>query len=209
MIKKLLMTLSLATGLYATAQCTISGKSTINVLSEETYSVSAEAAQCKDCHLWVNVGGNTSILGDHKQNSVKLKAKSGGREVISLSVLTPQGFMQCSKNIDIVDANGTLPVQNTEPAKTSNCDVEANNYKEVKYADQIVSFFPNVMSDSYRYSWTVLYFNGSTMSSTEKVPQFPFTKDNGINKVTVKIHSSKCMKEFSKTYDGNYWKFFQ
>lgn len=198
-------------GLFASAivsaQCNISGKSSISVLSEETYTVANELAQCKDCHLWVTVGGNTTIASDNRQNSVKIKANSGGREVLSLSVLTPQGLMQCSKNIDIVDGNGALPVV-SETAKSKNCDIQANNYKEVKYAEGIVSFFPNVTNDTFRYHWTANYFNGDTMSSTEKVPQFPYTKENGITKVVVKINSSKCLKEFSKTYDGNFWKFF-
>ena len=213
-MKKLMTFAAFFAGVLAFAQCSISGKSSLKVLDEETYSVSADLAQCKDCHLWVGVGGNISVIGDNKQNNVKIKANTGGRQVISLSVLTPQGFMQCSKNIDIVDGNGTLPVAAStaaveETPKNSGCDIEVNNYKEVKYADQIVSFFPNVTNDNYRYSWTATLASGEVLTSTEKVPQFPFTKENGITKVRVKIHTSRCMKEFSKTYDSNYWRFFQ
>lgn len=213
-MKKLITVISIFAGVYSFAQCNISGKSTIKVLDEETYSVPTELAQCKDCHLWVGVGGNISLVGDNRQNTVKIKANSGGRQVISLAALTPQGLVQCSKNIDIVDGNGALPVTSVTPTssetpKTGNCDIEVNNYKEVKYADQIVSFFPNVTSDSYKYNWTVTYQNGDSVSSTEKVPQFPFTKENGISRVKVKINSTKCVREFSKTYDSNYWRFFQ
>ena len=207
-MKKIITIGCILVAFSVSAQCNITGKSSITVLSEETYSIGSEAAQCKECHLWVTVGGNTTILGDSRQNAVKIKANSWGREVISLSVLTSQGLMQCSKNIDVVDSNGAIPVVAEAPKTTKNCDIDVDNYKEVKYADNIVSFFPNVTNDGFKYSWTVTYFNGETMSSTEKVPQFPFKKENGINKVTVKINSSKCLKEFSKTYDGNYWKFF-
>lgn len=114
--------------------------------------------------------------------------------------------MQCSKNIDIMDGNVAAPFTQ-EPTK-SKCDIEVSNYKEVKVSERIVSFFPNVTNDAYKYSWTATYSNGETMSSTEKVPQFPYSKENGLTRVNVKVTSSKCMRDFSKTYDANFWKFF-
>ena len=92
-------------GILLHAQCTINGKSTINLNTEEIYSVANETAQCKDCHLWVGVGSSASISGDNRQSSVKLKANTAGRQVLSVAILTQQGLMQCSKNIDIIGRN--------------------------------------------------------------------------------------------------------
>ncbi len=216
-MKNLLAFFAFVFSISAFAQCTITGKSTIKVLDEETYSVQSGLAQCKECHLWISVGENTQILGDNKLNSVKIKAISGGRQVLSLALLTPQGFVQCSKNIDILDSSeaGILknntpesPAPLAAPAQSPKCDIEVNNYKEVKYSENIVTFFPNVTNADYRYEWTANYANGDAMQSSEKVPQFPFTKEKSITTVKLKITSQKCVREFSKTYDASYWKWF-
>lgn len=210
-MKKLVLVATFFISIFAFSQCTITGKSAIKVLEEETYSVDKEMAQCKDCHLWVSVGGNATISGDNRQNAVKIKANSGGRQVLSASILTPQGLLQCSKNIDILDTSEVGIAKNNvstnDIPKLPNCDVQVNNFKEVKYAENIVSFFPNVTDGDYKYQWTVNYANGDQMISTEKVPQFPYTKENGISTVKVKVTSTKCIKEFTKTYELSFWKF--
>lgn len=208
MVNKILFTFALIASTTAFAQCNITGNSTINKGTEEFYTVPTELAQCKDCHLWVISGGNAQFTGDHRQNTVKIKGNADGRIVLSLAILTPQGLSQCSKNIDISTSSANTALVSTEESAKKNCDVETNNLKEVKNGEGIVSFFPNAVNDSYKYNYTATYHNGETMSSTEKIPQFPFTKDNGITKISVKINSSKCIREFSKTYDANYWKFF-
>lgn len=209
-MKKIILFVGLICSVAISAQCNISGKSSINVLAEETYTIATETAQCKDCHQWVNIGGNTTIIGDKKQNSFKVKANTAGREVISLSVLTPSGLLQCSKTIDIVDTNSTKPLvaEATEVGKPKICDIEVTNYKEVKYNEQTVSFFPDVMNDAQKYSWVANYENGDTKKSTDKVALFPYSKENGITKLVLKVNSSKCLKEYSKNYDANYWRLF-
>ena len=216
-MKKIILFVGLLCSVAISAQCNISGKSSINVLAEETYTIATETAQCKDCHQWVNIGGNTTIIGDKKQNSFKVKANTAGREVISLSVLTPTGILQCSKSIDIVDTNSSKPLATNgttataeiaEVEKPKNCDIEVTNYKEVKYNEQTVSFFPDVMNDAQKYSWVANYENGDTKKSTDKVALFPYSKENGITKLVLKVNSSKCLKEYSKNYDANYWRLF-
>ncbi|MBW8359828.1 MAG: hypothetical protein K0M63_08535 [Weeksellaceae bacterium] len=205
---------SLFLSVFAFSQCSINGKSSIRVLDEEVYSIAGDLAQCKDCHLWVNIGGNAYTVGDNRQNTVKIKATSGGREVISLAVLSPQGLVQCSKNIDILDSAQTSAAapETSEMAPAANiavkCDIEVKGYKEVKYAEGTVSFFPDITKNDYKYEWNTSYATGETMQSTEKVPQFPYTKEKSITKVRLKIVSQKCVREYTKTYDASYWKFF-
>ena len=189
------------------AQCVISGKSTINSDEAATYTIESDNAQCTDCHLWVTVGGNSQIEGDFRKNTVKLKPLSGGRTVLSLSVLSSQGFSQCTKNIDIVDRNSSSQITGNQPQNVD-CDINVSSFKEVKYAEGIVSYFPSNTENSYKYTWTAIYANGEQKTSTEKIPQFPYTKESSITTVKLKIVSSQCMKDLSKSYDSSYWKFF-
>ena len=88
------------------------------------------------------------------------------------------------------------------------CDITVNSFRDVKYAEGIVTFFPSEIQNNYGYTWTVIYATGEQKTSTEKIPQFPYTKENSITTVKVKILSNKCMKDLSKTYDSTFWKFF-
>ena len=198
-------------GILLNAQCTISGKSSIILNTEESYSVANETAQCKDCHLWVGVGTNASISGDNRQSIVKVKGNSVGRQVISVAILTQQGLMQCSKNIDIIE--NKIAAENSvtttlEPIQKPDCNIKISDFKEVKYADNIVTFFPIGDDHQFRYIWTAIYMDGKEITSKEKVPQFPFTKTVGIKTVKLQMISDKCLKSLSKTYDNNYWEFF-
>lgn len=205
-MKKLyLITTTLFSGLIY-SQCTIVGNSTINITETETYQIENDNAQCTDCHLWVTIGGNAQLEGDFRKNSIRLKPTAPGRTVLSLAILTSQGLSQCSKNIDIVDGNQTSPIAQAE--RNINCDIAINSFREVKYSENIVTFFPSDINNEYKYTWTVSYSTGEQKTSTEKIPQFPYMKENEITSVKVKIVSSKCMKDLGKSYDNNYWKFF-
>lgn len=199
--------------MLAFSQCTINGKSSIKILDEETYDVAPEAAQCKECHLWTSIGNNTSIIGGNKLSSIKIKANSAGNQVISLSILTQQGLVQCSKNINILNNEEMGTPKNSYSVQPSNtnvtpCDIDINNYKEVKYSENTVSLFPSNIDNNYKYQWTVTYENGEQMKSTEKVAQFPFTKERSITSIKLQIVSKKCIKGLSKTYGTDYWKLF-
>ncbi len=214
-MKKITFLSLLFFGILLHAQCTINGKSTINLNTEEIYSVANETAQCKDCHLWVGVGSSASISGDNRQSSVKLKANTVGRQVLSVAILTQQGLMQCSKNIDIIDNkiaasnNNNNGVTTTlDPVQKPDCNIKISDFKEVKYSENVVSFFPLGDDNQYRYIWTAIYMDGREITSKEKVPQFPFTKTDGIKTVKLQMISDKCLKSLSKTYDNNYWEFF-
>ncbi|MFC6267321.1 hypothetical protein [Frigoriflavimonas asaccharolytica] len=195
----------------AHAQCNITGKSSIENQAEETYSIANEIAQCKDCHLWVGVGSNATIVGDNRQNSVKIKANSAGRQIISLAVLTSQGLMQCSKNIDITDGKTSIKnskITTKEPEPTVDCNVKISDFKEVKYSENIVSFFPIGEDLQFKYIWTATYFDGREVVSKEKIPQFPFTKTDGIRTVKLQMISDNCLKSLSRSYENNYWQYF-
>ncbi|MDO5616192.1 MAG: hypothetical protein Q4G16_08380 [Cruoricaptor ignavus] len=206
MIKKIILGFGIFASFLLSAQCNITGKSTIGINDVETYTLQNDNAQCTDCHLWVTIGGNSQLEGDFRKSSVKLKPTSAGRTVLSLSVLTGQGLAQCSKNIDIVDSNSA--VGNVQQKTNDDCDINVNNFKEVKYSDGIVAFIPSSTNNNFRYTWTVTFANGEQKESEEKVPQFPYNQGNGIVSVKMKIVSGVCLKNFSKTYEASYWKFF-
>ncbi len=190
----------------AFSQCVIKGNASMKVNETQTYTVENDIAQCNDCHLWTNIGGNTSLEGDVKGKTIKLKANSGGRTVLSLAMLSPQGMVQCSKNIDVSDSS-PVPAETPKIVSNPNCDIDFNDYKEVKYSDGVVSFLSNI-DNNFKYEWTAIYMNGEQKTSNEKVPQFNYTKENGIATLKVKIVSSKCMKNFSKAYEAAFWKVF-
>lgn len=195
----------------ANAQCNINGKSTVEIQSEETYSIANEIAQCKDCHLWVGVGSNANFVGDNRQNTIKIKANNAGRQVISLSVLTSQGLIQCSKNIDIIDGKAKTKdssITTLDPVQKIDCNVKISDFKEVKYSENIVSFFPIGEDVQLKFIWTATYFDGREVISKDKIPQFPFTKTDGIKSVKLQMISDKCLKSLSRIYENKYWEFF-
>ncbi len=205
----LVILLIASTAIYF-AQCNIAGKSSIQVLETETYTLMSGNGQCVDCHLWVNLGGNTSIVGDNKQNSVKLTSNSAGRAVLTLSVLTNQGLVQCSKNIDIFNTLSGENISNqTVPKETVNCDIDISGFKEVKVTDGVVSFFPSSSDKEFKFEWIAIYGNGEEKQSKERVPQFSYSAENPISIVKLKVISPICIKNLSKSYEANYWKFFK
>lgn len=203
---KTLTFISLSFSFMLSAQCNIVGKSSITKNEIATYTIENDIAQCPDCHLWIAVGNNAQLESDFKKNSVKIKPLSSGRTVLSLSILSDHGLVQCSKNIDIL-ADGLIDREQTQSEKI-NCDITTNNFKEVKYDVGMVTFFPNDSQKEYKYTWKVNYSNGEIKESNEKIPKFPYSEEKPITKVSVKVVSLNCMKEFSKTYDKYYWKFF-
>lgn len=207
-MKKIYLLAAFVSAATVYSQCNISGNFTMKVGESLTLSFDNNNAQCNDCHQWTAVGGNAEIEGDFRKNSIRLKANSPGRTVVSLGVLNSQGYAQCSKNIDVVDsATGSLANAGNS-TKNVDCNIIVDGFKEVKYADGIVSFFPNPVNNDFKYTWTAVYANGKEAQSSEKVPQFNYSADNSISTVKVQIVSNKCIKNLAKTYDGSYWKFF-
>lgn len=198
-------------GILLHAQCTINGKSTINLNTEEIYSVPNETAQCKDCHLWVGVGNSASISGDNRQSSVKIKANTIGRQVLSVAILTQQGLVQCSKSIDIIDKKTTAQNGTTttiEPEQKPDCNIKISDFKEVKYSENIVSFFPIGEDNQFRYIWTVTYFDGREVISKEKVAQFSFSKTDAPQSVKLQMVNNTCLRTLTRTYEKSFWEFF-
>jgi len=215
MKKQLLILLGIFISGASFSQCTIAGRSILKVQDEETYSIPPEMGQCRDCHLWTNYGKNATILGDNKLNSIKLKANEVGRQLVSISALTSQGMVQCSKTIEILDGknyddaiNGTSADVKQNINASKNCDIEVTDFKQGKFGDGIVNFFPNVSNNEYKYAWSVTYSDGSIMKSTDKTPQFPYTKEKGISVVKLQIFSKNCIKDLSRSYEPIFWEHF-
>ena len=206
-MKKLTLFSLLFFGILLNAQCNIAGSSTIKINSEETYSIANEIAQCKDCHNWQTVGTFATISGDNRQNSLKLKGNSVGKQVLTLSVITAEGVLQCSKNIEIVEHDPST-TERGEPNEKMNCGIKVNDFKEVKYSESMVAFFPLDTNDDYRYTWTATYFDGKELTSKEKVPQFPFSKTDALKNVKVQIIANSCIRKLSRNYDPAYWQYF-
>lgn len=183
------------------AQCEISGSSTIYTGESAIYNISHELAQCRQCHYWTSTG-NVSIMGDNRQNSVSVKALSQGNATLTLQYFSPTGLVKCSKDINV--AISTVPPKNMD----SDCDIDLANYKEVKTGNNTIAFFPETNQD-LNYTWNVFYQNGTTLSSSEKVPQFIYAQENPIVKVEVKVLSKICYKKFTKTYDAYFWSVFK
>lgn len=205
-MKKITLIITLLISVFAFSQCVIKGNTKMKVSDVETFSIDNDLAQCPDCHLWVNISGNTELQGDVKQNSVKLKANSPGRTVLSLVVLSSQGVSQCSKNIDVVDVTTAKP-DNVVSTTSSNCDIDFSDYREAKTSDGIVAFLPNG-KNNYKYEWNATYENGDKKTSTEQIPQFNYSRDNGIKTMVLKVTSPRCIRNFTKTYEPNFWKFY-
>lgn len=220
-MKKFLTLLFLGVMLPFFGQCTIEGVASTSVGEEVTLTAAGTKAQCSECHLWVAVGNSATIKGDSRLKTVKMVANVPGRQVISLAMLTPQGLSQCSKNIDVAAAkpaaSGTVPVavenpvggvEVAPPPATPVCDIPATNFNEIKYDANTVSLFPEVEGSAFKYNWTATYNDGTTFTSSEKVPRIPYSKGKPITIVRLQMISQKCMKEFTKRYDSNFWYYF-
>lgn len=185
----------------AFAQCFIKGSSTLKMQETETYTVEKDIAQCSDCHLWTTNGGDVSLIGNPKDASVKLKANGGGRTIISLVMLSPQGVVQCSKMVD-VQQDLTAGLKSGDP----NCDIVLTNFLEAKSSDGTVSFRTESASSNLTYEWISSYADGTTQNSTNPQPKFSNPEGNTITAIEVKVKSKYCIKSLKKTYSTDYWK---
>lgn len=117
-----------------------------------------------------------------------------------------------TSNVDnaTIKAYFSTPVANMNTENVNpNCDIEILDIKEVKISDNVIGFFPSVTPNHYKYSWEVEYFNGEKSTSTEKVPQFSYDKkEKAFKSITLKVVSSKCLRELKKNYTEGFWKFF-
>jgi len=195
--------LTLAAGFLATitfGQCTIVGNSTIKPNETASFSVDAKA-QCDECYFWKSSNEQSlKIEGNNKTNKVTATAASPAKNILSVSVLTNQGLLQCEKTLDVVDTKQNI-IENS-------CGIQIDDFKDVKVTESVISFFPNENSSDYLYKWTVSYANGEAQESNEKIPQFFYSEINYIKTVKLKITSKNpiCSIILTKKFDQNYWK---
>lgn len=196
------------------SQCNIIGKNVISLNEKSSYVVENAKAQCDDCHLWKVSNDNSRIEGDMRTKSIAINPLSEGKTVLSLSVLTSKGMDQCSKEIEIVKpvakTNNNFFQQNPERGENgkNDCNVDVNNFKEIKFAANSVSFVPNIASKEHDFLWTATYTNGEKRTSNYTISQFAFTKDNTIKTVSLEVKQGACVRTISKNYEGHFWMYF-
>lgn len=242
MIKNLFLLPVLMVGSFISAQCNIIGKPILSMNETAQYSVDVEG-QCADCYQWKSTGNNIVLMEEGKKKSINIKGSGNGNATLSVAVLTPNGMVECTKNLQITDKaspvtteapsiannqantttnnvsnvdNATIKAYFSTPEATMNtdnvnpnCDIDILDIKEVKVSDNIVGFFPSVTPNHYKYTWEVEYFNGEKSTSTEKIPQFSYDKkEKSFKSVNLKVLSSRCLRELTKTYTEGFWNFF-
>lgn len=179
------------------SQCNIIGKSHIGFNETAEYTIDVDA-QCPDCYQWKNPNNNAIIMDNGIQKTIGLKGTGNGQTILHATVLTPQGVSTCSKVIEITGGNNA--------SSTFNCDIGITDIKEAKFSDDTIALFPNNSDGTtYNYLWTANYSNGESKTSNEKVPQLPYP----FKSIKLKVTSKKCLKEYSKTYDDNFWQYFK
>ena len=202
-MKKIVFLLTFLSFTFGFSQCFIEGNSQIKTGESQVYTIKNNTAKCSDCHEWTTFGGNVSLEGDVKKNTIRIKGNAAGKTILSLEMISEKGILRCSKNIDVVNA----PAQELNTLSSA-CDIGTDSFKEVKISDGNVSFVPSKKENNWKYEWTAEYDNGEKKISTESTSQFPYSNENGIKSVTLKISTSKCMRNFTKTFDSNYWRFY-
>lgn len=202
-MKKILFLLTLLSFTYGFSQCFIEGDSQIKAGESRVYTIKNNTAQCADCHQWSFFGGSVTLEGDVKQNTIKVKGNAAGKTILSLEMLSDKGIVRCSKNIDVIP-----PLSQENGSLISACDIGLDSFKEVKLSDGVVSFVPAKSESGLKYEWTAEYENGERKTSAEPTSQFSYSRENGIRSLMLRVMSSKCMRNFTKTYDANYWKFY-
>ncbi|WOC51297.1 hypothetical protein BPO_0650 [Bergeyella porcorum] len=207
MMKKILLLMSLVSSVAAFAQCTIVGEEILEVNRSVTFSIENDNAQCPDCHLWRAKGDNLRIQGDFRKGKVSVTPLAVGKNELTLTILTAQGVSQCSKNIDVLEKVAMAATPPLEYNKMD-CDINISDFKEIKYSEGIVSFFPNNTDNNFRYQWAVTHASGEMVTSYEKVPKFQYNKEAGITSAKLRVISGRCIRDLSKTYDVGFWKFF-
>ena len=185
------------------AQCEITGKSSLVVGEKSSYGIKKDA-QCKECYRWT-LDGKAVIVSDNRLNSVEINPINTGNATLSVQYLSHDGHVvKCSKDLHI---SLTETANASEKAKNGECDIDVTNYETKKLTNERLGFYSNSNGD-FSYTWEVLYKNGQKQYSTEKAPQFSYSKDNQIVTVSVTVVSKSCYKKFTKPYDDNFWKFF-
>lgn len=202
-MKKILFLLTLLSFTYGFSQCFIEGNPNLTVGESQTYTVKNNTAQCIDCHQWTSFGGNISLEGDIKQNSIKVKGNAAGKTILSLEMISEKGLLRCSKTIDVLNKPST-----DINLLSSACDIGLDSFKEVKVSDGVVSFIPAKTEGNLKYEWNAEYENGDKKSSAESTAQFTYSKENGIKTLMLRVMTDRCMRNFTKTYDANYWRFY-
>ncbi len=203
-MKKLFVLFLLSMFHWVEAQCFINGKSTIYVSQEESFTVD-QLAQCKECYQWsVSSTNDATIVSDYKTNEVKVKGLRVGRVTLTLSMLTNNGLVQCNKSIDVIEGNSVAGTSST--TKILNCDIDINDFKELRYADNQIIFVPNDSSKNLTYQWVVRYQQGDEKRFEGRVPNVDYSVANPINEVRLIINSTVCTRKFSKTYPESFWK---
>ncbi len=199
MKKKLLFLSLFVVNTLAFAQCKIIGKPNITINEVAQYTVDVDS-RCSNCYEWRNLDNNLVIMNNENQKTVTVKGTGVGSGVLSVDVPTIEGSVRCTFPVNISYSGGSAPVM----SNSSDCDINIREVRDVIMSDDAIAFFPDLNDDNYRYYWMIEYLSGETMTSVEKVPQFPFNKTSmRLKTVKLRVTSRTCLKEYTKTYTAS------
>ena len=182
-MRKIILSLPVLVSALFYSQCTIVGKDVVSVNGVENYTVENDNAQCAECFQWSVAGVNSQILGDLKGKLIQLKNLTPGKTQLTATVLSKNGSIQCSKNIEIkpaevvavADKNVNIAATTAATETKKDCNIQVRDIKELKSSENLVDFYPIPPNSNFKYYWTVNYQSGVQKESTDIVPQFPYS----------------------------------
>lgn len=196
-LKSILTLISFAVYNILAAQCYVDGSPTIYIGETQQYTVKNNVAKCRTCHTWSATDANISMNAS-KADILEITGVAEGTAMIFLTMQTSKGEAKCNKNISVLPA---VIRENLD------CDVYYSGFSEKKTDEGQVTFM-HKKSDTYSYRWTAVFEDGKSENSAEVFPNFKFTNDNQIVKISVQILAEQCMRTYSKTYEKNFWTYF-
>ena len=202
-MKKFLFAITLLNFSFGFAQCTITGADQLQVGERQIYTATSSDPECADCYRWSYMDQKILLESDTQKNDLTIKGAVPGEALLSLEIKTKNGTVKCDKLIKVI-----APTSNILTNDNVKCDIGVTSFKEVRVADNKVSFEPENTDKNLSYSWTVFYRGGTIKKSTDKKPQFDYSDNHVIDKVEMEVFLNRCSTKFSKSYDTNFWYFF-
>lgn len=214
-IMKLISLIVFFVGVMISAQCTISGSSSMNNNVSEDFSLERISAQCVDCFQWTADNKVVKIVSDPAKSAVTIRSIKAGEGYVAVSYPTENGIEKCRMKISVSDSvdgdrNRAAPATSAyDNKKPTNCDVEITAFKVAKVAPGRIRLLPQPDEHkTFAFSWEVSYVDGTFQNSANETPEFVVSYRNPISKIELKVQEGFCTKTVTKTFSEGYWTFF-